>query len=232
MFIFIKIYTMKKQLLFACILAVGLYSAQKSDQISNRDEDTKEDYAQMANYEKIDGTPYLDKYFLKAEIPSAKKSMDLRYNAYSDEMEYVNDGKINYLTKINGLDINFSNGKSYEVCTYKKDGAYNTGYLEILDAGKMGLYRKSTITIERKDPSDKAFSKTFDQLQFFKKNNDVYFLKYDDSFKVLPKASEEIANIVPAKKTEILAFMKSHKTKLNKDSDLIALVDYINTLLK
>ncbi len=66
----------------------------------------------------------------------------------------------------------------------------------------------------------------------FKRLNDKYFIKlYNNDFVVLlPKNKKLFANLYPESKSEVLAFIKEKKVKLNKEQDLLKLINFINSL--
>lgn len=177
-----------------------------------------------------EGSAYIDgNKFRIVEISGfSKPKQGLRYNAYSDEMEFEDAGGLYNIEKQNLLKINFPELKKSYVClSYNVDGNKKYGYLVELKEGKnIKLYKREKIEFVAGTKSTNAFVK--DAKDYYEKEKDLYLIQTKYQFYKIPKSINEFSNYFGEKSTLINDFAKANKINLNKEADLIKLVDFIN----
>ncbi len=102
----------------------------------------------------IEGNPYIDKNFMPATISKYNSEVNLRYNASKDEMEYMKNGEVYYLNKIDGQQINFKNGRIFICTKYDFDDNLFFGYLQMLTDLKLKVALLKRVSIGVSDGVD------------------------------------------------------------------------------
>lgn len=178
----------------------------------------------------IDGSPYTSsKDFSKVTIPTYGKDVQpLRYNAYEDEMEFFQNDETYFANKEEGMEISFPDLKKTYVCLiYNVDSNRKLGYLVLLQKGvKYNLYKREKVELLKGEKSPNAYSK--DANDYYAKEKDIYLVSIDNKYYKLPKSIKDLTEIPFANPKNVMDFAKANKINLNKEADLIKLVDFIN----
>lgn len=186
------------------------------------------------SYSGIDGSPYVDSSFEKIKIEGFDGSLPLlRYNAYEDEMEFMDvEGKLNYVVKAGEMRILFvKKNKLYALLNYEFEGKRSNGYLvEIAEKNEgVGLYKRERIEIvEYNNSTTNTYLKTKDP--YFERQKDIYILRFGSDFVRVPKNMKEFKALLESKgidKSDIDKVFKE-KYNINKESDLLNLIRSIN----
>lgn len=179
-----------------------------------------------------DGSPYTDgDTFKKVSISGYSANVpDLRYNAFSDEMEFRNGKDIYSANKENGQIIKFDNGKVYECLNYNFEGKDKSGYLVLLvnNPEKYSLYKREKVELLKGEKSPNGITK--DRNDYYAKEKDAYIIRKNGTFTRMAKNKKELLNDFPVKSDEVEKFIKEKQINFKSDADLIKLVTYMNTL--
>ncbi len=174
-----------------------------------------------------EGSQYFNPNFEDIEIKGFNLDFSqLRYNAYSDEMEFEKEGQIFNLTKVPELMIYFPITQ-YQFLKYPIKGGKVEGYLEVLvhDKEKYSLYKRNKKIIthgEFKNNANKANTK-FSLVN----DSDLYLIRYkEDKFYDFPTNEKQLSKII--NNPEVLDFVNKNKLNLNNEKDKIKLVDLMN----
>jgi len=227
---------MKNLLLVLCICIFSVAKAQTLDTQSSMDNVvvTPDGFftrgVKVIKDETTEGSPFIDgKAFHKVKLSgfSAIKE-ELRYNAFTDEMEFDDKGTLYNLTKQSALFINFPELKKTYVClNYNVDGNNKFGYLvSLVDGDKAKLYKREKIEFISGTKSTNAFLK--DAKDYYEKEKDLYLVNVNYQFYKVTKSIDEFANRFGERSQFIKDFAKSNKINLSKEADLIKLVEFIN----
>ena len=193
-------------------------------------------FVKIANsnkFDKIEGSAYINENFVPAKISTAKnKVYYVRYNAFNDEMEIKGENDIIYgLNKEReNLLINFSNPKqTYQLFDYTLDSNDLQGYfIKINFDSDLLLLRKERIV--HVDEKISATTYGTNRPAHFKRAKDNYFIKVGENNAIeLPKNKKEIAKLFPEFENETLSFIKKNKIKLKNETDLLKLIEYLNS---
>lgn len=180
----------------------------------------------------VDGSPFVDgDKFYSIQIQGYGKNVqNVRYNAYEDEMEFLNDGQIYFTNKEEGLKINFlALKKVYQCLNYSFDSKNRFGYLVLLvDNSNFSLFKREKIELLKGEKSPSAYGK--DANDYYAKEKDLYIVKKDGKYSKLPKNIKEFINVFSLDKNTIETFYKDNKLNYSKQEDLISLFNYINSI--
>ncbi len=176
-----------------------------------------------------EGSQYFNPNFEEIEIKGFNLDFSkLRYNAYSDEMEFEKEGKIFNLTKVPELMIYFPLTQ-YQFLKYPTKNGKIEGYLEVLvyDKDKFSLYKRNKKIIthgEFKNNANKANTK-FSLVN----DSDLYLIRYkEDKFYEFPTNEKQLNKIQNS--PELVDFVNKNNLNLSLEKDKIKLVDFMNKL--
>jgi len=178
----------------------------------------------------VEGKPFFVENFLPANVKGYDGMFLLRYNAYRDEMEFQKDDEIHFLVKSDSLEINFVNSKKlYKFLEHNFNKENIKGFLVVLNENaKVSLYKKERITFAQKVYATNSYKS--DTPAHYELQKDTFFIKKDDAIVPFPKNKKELAKMFPGKENQILEFLKSNSLSLSKESELISIVSFLNSL--
>lgn len=176
-----------------------------------------------ANPNFIAGNIYQDEQLLKKDVP-------MRYNAYADEIEIKMDPtKDSYgaLTKDPSIYVKLL--KDIYVLIPYEGSNEKGGYFSILaDGKKYDLYKKVKSVFN--EPYVAKTSYESSRGPSFSKQT-TYYLVENGKFYELPDSKSKILKVMDSKKKEVKSYIRDNNIDLAKESDLIKLVTYFDSLL-
>lgn len=187
------------------------------------------------NYRDISGSPYLnDDLILGQVIFRSGDSAEyyLRYDMYSDEIEYLKNKSLYSVINMPSLDHINLNGQRIVYQTYYVNNKQSSGYLVQLVTNKCSLYQKLRVKFEDTQPAQSMPYKEASPAQF-KSTPVKWYYSNDNSTITQFKPDNAGLKQVSAKHfSELKAYIKANKLKIKKEDDLVALFEYYNMLLK
>ena len=178
------------------------------------------------DYKGIEGTPYLEKDFTDGVFrlkDSSLIKLPIRYNMYSDELEYrLKD--INYVVGNRDILKNTTIGKS--VFVYMPS-VQKGGYFELLEAGKCSLVVKRKVIFKPAEGPKPIEAKRIPAR--FEREPDVYFLIVGESEAVKAGNLKSVINALQDRKPQIENFIEQEKIKNTRPENLVKIVKYYNT---
>jgi hypothetical protein len=180
-----------------------------------------------------DGTPYLEKEFLPGAITTPDNvkyiGVDIRYNIYSDNFEFNQDGVAMSLEKSSRWPKFEVNDQLFEYKPYSYKSASTKGYLETLVDGKYSLHLKYTVVLkEAEEPG--AYSEATKALFYSLRPETM--IGNDGKEIIIVLNAKDLLREFPETESLVSDYSKGKKLKLKKKDDFIALVEYLNSLSK
>jgi hypothetical protein len=175
-------------------------------------------------YEDIQGSPYQSPLFQKASVGEKYGNIDVRYNAYTDDIEFLNNGKTEVLPKQD----DFSRIEvlpSKQVFVYLNNSVEPKGYLTEVAKGKNSVYKKEKIIFKDAIPAPNTYQTG--KPAMFIKQDPVYYVKTASGSINKVSSLKKITNLFPEKEKEYNTYIKSNNLKFN-DADIAKLVAFIN----
>lgn len=174
------------------------------------------------------GSKYISENYQNAKVNKGEQSFLIRYNAYSDMMEYKNGTDILELIKEKNTHFTFQDGSIYELFQYQLDGKSHERYHKVLtDKNGIKISKFQSIKLI---PAKKATSSYDSDTQAaYKPNKEVYFITYNNQTFEFDGKQKSLEKIIPGKSDAIKAFYKENKIKEN-DSDMIKLGNFLATI--
>lgn len=195
----------------------------------------KPDSKNLVDLRTVEGSPYFED-FQKGEFVQGETVYGPflgRYNIYNDEVEVKfdeNKDELQSFSKIVGSKVNLENA----VLEYHKfkdiKGNDGEGYLILAkELQNISLYIKKECKYspfkKAPNPQVKDIPARFTTYDHF------YILEEGDTKpKALPKKKKALLKLFPGMEKDISKYIKSNKLNLKKETDVIKLTYYINTL--
>jgi len=176
------------------------------------------------------GTMYYDESFGQARIDNDAETLYLRYNAFKDEMEFKQGNDIYYLIKDDNTRVNFFNNKKLyqylkHIDTDKKE---KRSFLLELVGGEKSLYKSEKIDFIPERPTTTGYETP--KPAEYKKSKGIYYIKTGEMVIPFPKNKKELLKLFSHKNEEISDFLKKNKPSFSKETDLIKLTEFLNTI--
>ena len=185
----------------------------------------------------IKGSPYLNEEFVLGNISPNNKKFLIRYNAYNDLFEVkkskdsvlnLNKRNLNYTIQLGDLKF-----KSFMYSPTDNDSK-RYGYFAIMTTlnDSVVLLKKFTKKFTKKQEASNSYTSDI-PASFSSSASESYFLlihKDKDKIIKIRLKAKDIYDSFPKKRNKIKTYIKSTKLKLKNESDLIKIINYINTL--
>lgn len=145
---------------------------------------------------------YFDSDFKKGSISGFKEKEGLRYNALLDDFEFVRDG---YLYKINRLQnqvIIFDDGKIFKLVAYlDEDNKLNNRYLQVLSPidGKIVILKK--FIVDYTDGLGSTSANSSNTKRYFKQEK--LLISYDNKLYNVPNSVKKLGNLLKLEKEQL-----------------------------
>jgi hypothetical protein len=185
----------------------------------------------------IKGSPYITTKFIPAKISIFTNQIySVKYNGFLDEFEVQGeDNEIYAINKNESKDLIITiinTKKKYQVFDYfNNDKDLDIGYFIHLNNqnSEIKLLKKEKIIFIKEKLSSTGYDKA--QPAEYKRSKDKYYLKIRDFEAILlPSNKKKLIKLFLDSEMEILNFIKTEKIKLNKETDLVKLINYLNLI--
>lgn len=181
------------------------------------------------------GSPYSNEDFLEGKIfkddKLVKSDIAMRYNLFSDEIEIKNSkSDETYSALLRDPDIFVKIFNDIYVFIPFKGSNEKGHYFKVSTEGKnFNLYTKKSVVY--KAPYYAKSSYDVSRPAEWSKEVSYYLVSKKGDFYELPNSKSKIIKAMSPKEKEMKSFIKKENIQLNKESDLIKLVNYYNSLL-
>lgn len=178
------------------------------------------------NYESIQGSPFLYKDFASAKALCCNEIAPMRYDSYSDEVQYKKDNVVYILLKENPYNrIEFLDSKTILVLeSVDNESKY---FIEVVSGKNLLLKKISTKIVANSDPKKTGFGKK-DETATFVENEPSFYLKSANGKIKLIKSKKDVLDLYPEKNKELNDFLTVTKIKFNKEESLAKVVNFLN----
>lgn len=213
-----------KKLLFL-LLPCALIAQQKEDQNVVQGQDLLMT-RKAASPTIVDGSPYIQNDYIPGHLANNSKNHQLRYNAYTDDIEFKQNGEILIANKIPGQKFIFNSGETYTTLHYSLDGNVSSlGYLVELVSNpeKYSLYKKQSV--KKIDALEGLNSYQSSKNSYYEKQKDQYLILHNGNYYTLPSS---IRKMEGEYKDMAAKFNKQNNLKLN-DESLTLFVNWLNS---
>jgi len=219
---------MKKAIL---IFSLGLFSVTANAQMVLQSGGSSTlSFRKSPNFKDAEasGSKYFKESYQNARVNKGDQNFLVRYNAYSDIMEYNNGSDMLDLIKEKNTHFVFQDGSIYELFTYTTKGESLERYHQVVvDNNDVKISKFRSIELI---PGKKATnSYDVDTQPAYKAKEEVYYITVNNVTSEFDGKQKSLVNLFPGKEEAIKAFYKNNRIKEN-DSDMIKLGNFLATL--
>lgn len=217
-----------KKILLTLSIALSIYSANAQVSLQRNNDVLMFKKSVDFNDAATIGSKYINESFEQAKVNNGSQTFLIRYNAYSDMMEYKNNKDVLELIKDKNTHFNFNNGDVYELFKYNIKGKEVERYQKVLVNGNgVKISKFSSVKLEpAKSPSNSY--ETYQQAAY-KQNQPLYFITIGDVTNEFDGKAKSVEKLFPNKTAEIKQFFKNNKIK-ETDTDMIKLGTFLINL--
>ena len=184
----------------------------------------------MMNYDEIKGTPYSSKELLPGSIfyvsGNHTDSIPMRYNWYTNQMEFENENKILIIPVTQEIDYIMLNDSKYVPFNYLKN---INGYMLELCRGKYSLFRREEVKFFEAQPPQSGYDE-YKPAHFEWSQPQYYLISHDGKVTELIQNKKKVATEFPDLETEVEKLIHDKKLNVKKENDLVELIQMINEL--
>lgn len=212
------------------ILSLGIFSITSNAQVQMNTGEGLLSFSKSPDFNDANttGSKYLSENYQSTKVNKGDQNFQIRYNAFTDMMEYKNGSDILELIKEKNTHFTFQDGSVYELFQYQADGKSYDRYHKVL-TDKNGI-KVSKFQSIKLIPAKKATSSYDSDTQAaYKANKEIYFITYNNQTFEFDGKQKSLEKIIPGKSDAIKAFYKENKIKEN-DSDMIKLGNFLATI--
>lgn len=179
----------------------------------------------------VDGTVYLDKEFKKGSaILNGYKNEELllRYDAYSDEIEYLNAEGNRMLFQRSEYMGAIIDSIVYQFIDYFDRGKVKSGFFNPLNQGETVLYLRNTKTVFYRTPENGYES--FVSPKFVLKTS--YYLKRKDrpAMPLNDLSKKEIFAVLWEHYSNLRKYARENKLRMRTEEEVIQVLDYYDSI--
>jgi hypothetical protein len=184
------------------------------------------------------GTPYISDSWMYGSFTvsdSVRYEGLLRYNVFTQEMEFIYNSDTVLVTapfRLSG--INFS-GKKFEHALYIEEKGktewLGSAYFEVLNSGTIALLRKNYVKIEENSFARNYMGGGGDGREYYVHKSALYFRNEPGTEAVkFEKRQRYLLRIMKKHEKEVLEFIRENKLNIRNEKDLILVFDFYNQL--
>ena len=232
----IPIYKKLTSIFIALCLVLGTESAISQDLLELSGQTYLGQYSKLKkqlDYETIKGNPYLDNMLMPGLVTfknGDRVTYNMRYDTFSDEVEYLQGESLLVITNKENLDFITLNDYKIVYETYQINNQEISGYLLEVVSGQYNLYQKHEVEfIEAKPAISSYHPPTPDHFQN-KGTRWLYGCTPDPITSFTPD-KKSLKEIMRSSYPAVAAYIKENKLKLNRKADVIAIFEYYNSQL-
>lgn len=218
---------MKTLLLPTCLVLASLFlpmvtSAQGllSDQMGNPVFEKR--------YTNVKGSPYMlsDWATGSVKLRSGKTfdNMKLKYDQVADQVLFLSDNQ-KEMTFAEPVSEFALEGKAFRRGYPAADGASTDAFYEVLAEGKVSLLKRTS-----KKVIDEPAYNAASNVKSIRTNENYYLTVSNLELTKIKKDKKSVLGALPGNHAELEAFFKAERLDLKKETDMVKLVNYYNTL--
>lgn len=212
------------------ILSLGLFSLTVNAQVQINTGGGLLSFSKSPDFNDANtaGSKYLSENYQSTKVNKGDQDFQIRYNAFTDMMEYKNGSDVLELIKEKNTHFTFQDGSVYELFQYQADGKSHERYHKVV-TDKNGVKVSKFQSIKLVPGKKASSSYDSDTQPAYKANKDVYFITYNNQTFEFDGKQKSLEKIIPGKSDAIKAFYKENKIKEN-DSDMTKLGNFLATI--
>lgn len=181
-------------------------------------------------YSEIKGNPYLREDFSDGTIwmsdGSAVNNCPLRYNMFSDLIEYMLDGVVYEVTPKSKVKRAKFDGHTFVFLNFSEKRKPGEQYFEILAEGKLTLLKKYSLKFITPAP---ASPYSDEQIAHFGLPQTSFYISDNQGDIVLVKNERTLLKILENQKSAMTLYISDNRLSVLAESDLLKIIDHYNS---
>lgn len=177
-----------------------------------------------------EGSPFIYPQYKKASIANNKTLVDMRYNAYKDEVEIVNNGQnMTIFKRPEYSPIHIIDSDEYiYLLDYTYNGKKMTGYLfQVKKCQGFDILMRISKSFDKGRYAQDSFD--LDKTNSYEDVPDVFFIKKDNGEVLqLPDTKKKLIELFPDKKVKIEQSIKVNKIDTRKLESVTQLINALS----
>jgi hypothetical protein len=182
-------------------------------------------------YTEIAGTPYLHKHFSSGRVVvqngTSSDGCLLRYNAYTDQIEHFDEGKIFELAPKDQVKSAEFDNHVFTCQKFKARGKTTDQYFEILSNGKVSLYKRYTVQFI---PASNSFPYSATDSAHFASPVKTFYTSNGSGQLIRVRNGKELLKTLADKKNEVKNFIRTYHLTFDNEADMQKVISYYNGL--
>ena len=182
-------------------------------------------------YSAVKGSPFLFEEWMKGSVTTPQgiyKNLELKLDSYNNTVFFKSsDEPYEFQQKVIGFTLMPRPGDSSTYLVFRNgvsgNGLRPDQFIQILTEGKLSLYRSEIKLVADVNQINQGVIKTFT-------TSTRYFAMKDDVLQTMKMNKASIYELIKDKEQQIDSFVAQNKLSTRKESDLIKIVQYYNTL--
>lgn len=178
----------------------------------------------------ISGSPYLTRQFITGTIIKTDgttiNDIPLRYSIYSRTMQFKRNGTIFDIVEANNIKQIILDDKIFIYAPYNAAKKIRLSYFQVLNKGKFQLLKMHNVTYKKSGENP-----TVSDSSRFEPSSPSYYLRYSDGTANLITSQKKLITILQPIPQEIIDYIWKNDTDVNKENELIDLLEYTNNLI-
>jgi len=174
------------------------------------------------------GSAYLQPQFIKGVIAfndgSRVEGKPMRYNLYTQQMQFIEDGDTLALGNPGEIDFIRIADKVFVYTDYLHQGEHQSGYFELLEDGDCRLLKRWVALYHEVGRDNGSGTDSF------YRDCNCYLQFYMNPATPVLNKRRDFAMSFASNGDDVMDFMKDVKLKPKNESDLIRIVEYYNSL--
>jgi hypothetical protein len=178
-------------------------------------------------YDDVQGSPYLNREFTEGLIylkDTTAVRLPLRYNIYTDEMEYLLNEVVYEVGNPRFINKVLLEGSVFVYLQFVDKG----GFFELLEAGKCSLVQKRKVAYQPAE-GPKPIQGTITPAKFLK-DPDVFYILTTDSQVFRITNMKSVVNALKDHQPEIEAYTREEGIRGTRKDNLLKIAKFYNTL--
>ncbi len=180
--------------------------------------------------DQIAGSPYLNRQFTKSliikEDQSEIRDIPLRYNIFSNRMEFKQNGTVLYIADAYAIKRIILGDKVFVYARYMTSRNIKASYFQCLTEGKYQLLKMYKIAFKSSDnKADNPKSNRFEN------EPPNYYFRYRNGMSHLIKSQKELIKILQPIPDEIVNYIREKKINPKNEQQLIDLMNYADKVM-
>lgn len=176
------------------------------------------------------GSPFIQEKYVTSSIKGYDSNVEMRYNAYSDEVEFEWEDQTYTLDKEKFPEVLIGPKKmNYEYLSYKEGNNNVNGFLKRISENKFStLFVKEKVSFTPAQKSTNGYSAV--KPAAYKRLKDKYFIQFNNSIQELPTNAKKVSQLFVGKEKQVSDYIKAQKINVTVEADLIRLNSFLGSL--